>query len=162
MRAQIRNSALHEVSNNDAALVAVRETGRDAASVRTLISRMYLAYRGKGLPSSPGATHHGKRGSSWTTKRTLWPYTLTRRPSMSTAIHRPSACRAMSVLDDFGRMRLYGERASEFGLLVENEPLSEVRLRYRIIDRHYRELADPASTTLAEHCDNTITRSCHD
>jgi len=48
----------------------------------------------------------------------------------------------MSVLDDFVRMRLYRERASEFELLGENEPLSEVRLRYRIIARHYRELAD--------------------
>ena len=39
-------------------------------------------------------------------------------------------------------MRRYRERASEFELLAENEPLSEVRLRYRIIARHYRELAD--------------------
>jgi hypothetical protein len=46
------------------------------------------------------------------------------------------------LLDDFARMRLYRERASEFELLAENEPLSEVRLRYRIIARHYRELAD--------------------
>jgi hypothetical protein len=47
----------------------------------------------------------------------------------------------MSVLDDFVRMRLYRERASEFELLAETELLSEVRLRYRIIARHYRELA---------------------
>jgi hypothetical protein len=48
----------------------------------------------------------------------------------------------MSVLDDFARMRLYQTRASEFGLLAETEPLREVRLRYRIIARHYRELAN--------------------
>jgi hypothetical protein len=48
----------------------------------------------------------------------------------------------MSVLDDFVRMRLYRTRASEFELLAETEPLSEARLRYRIIARHYRELAD--------------------
>jgi hypothetical protein len=40
------------------------------------------------------------------------------------------------------RIRRYRERASEFELLAENEPLSEVRLRYCIIARHYRELAD--------------------
>ena len=48
----------------------------------------------------------------------------------------------MSVLDDFARMRLYGTRASEFELLAETEPVPEVRLRYRIIARHYRELAN--------------------
>jgi hypothetical protein len=48
----------------------------------------------------------------------------------------------MSVLDDFARMRLYRTRASEFELLAETEPLAEGRLRYRIIARHYRELAD--------------------
>lgn len=48
----------------------------------------------------------------------------------------------MSLLDDFARMRLYRERALEFELLAESEPLSEVRLRYRIIAGHYRELAD--------------------
>ena len=48
----------------------------------------------------------------------------------------------MSVLDDFARIRLYRERASEFELLAETEQLSEVRLRYRIVARHYRELAD--------------------
>ena len=48
----------------------------------------------------------------------------------------------MSVLDDFARMRLYRTRASEFELLGETEPLSDVRFRYRIIARHYRELAD--------------------
>jgi hypothetical protein len=45
-------------------------------------------------------------------------------------------------LIEFVRMRRYRERASEFELLAENEPLSEVRLRYRIIAHHYRELAD--------------------
>jgi hypothetical protein len=39
-------------------------------------------------------------------------------------------------------MRRYRERASEFELLAENEPLSEVRFRYRIVARHYPELAD--------------------
>src|SRR5262249_7128682 len=53
-----------------------------------------------------------------------------------------SACRVMSVLDDFARMRLYRTRASEFELLAETEPLSEARFRYCIIARHYRELAD--------------------
>jgi hypothetical protein len=48
----------------------------------------------------------------------------------------------MSVLDDFARMRLYRSRASEFELLAETEPLPEARLRYRIVARHYRELAD--------------------
>jgi hypothetical protein len=48
----------------------------------------------------------------------------------------------MSLIDDFVRMRRYRERASKFELLAENEPLSEVRLRYRIIAHHYRELAD--------------------
>lgn len=50
-------------------------------------------------------------------------------------------CRAMSVLDDFARIRLYRERASEFEWLADNEPISDVRLRYRIIARHYTELA---------------------
>ena len=48
----------------------------------------------------------------------------------------------MSVLHDFARMRLYGTRASKFELLAETEPLREARLRYRIIARHYRELAN--------------------
>jgi len=48
----------------------------------------------------------------------------------------------VSLLDDFARMRLYRKRASEFELLAEGEQLPEVRLRYRIIARHYRELAD--------------------
>jgi hypothetical protein len=61
----------------------------------------------------------------------------------------------MSVLDDFVRMRLYRTRASEFELLAETEPLSEVRLRYRIIARHYRERADREEQSdqarMAEH-----------
>jgi hypothetical protein len=61
----------------------------------------------------------------------------------------------MSVLDDFARMRLYRTRASEFELLAETEPLSEARLRYRIIARHYRELADREEQSdkarMAEH-----------
>ena len=48
----------------------------------------------------------------------------------------------MSVLDDFVRMRLYRERASEFELLAETEASRDVRLRYRLIARHYRELAE--------------------
>jgi hypothetical protein len=48
----------------------------------------------------------------------------------------------MSVLHDFARMRLYATRALEFELLAETEPLREARLRYRIIARHYRELAN--------------------
>jgi hypothetical protein len=53
-----------------------------------------------------------------------------------------SAACDVSLLDDFARMRLYRERASEFELLAESEPLPEVQLRYRIMARHYRELAD--------------------
>jgi hypothetical protein len=34
------------------------------------------------------------------------------------------ACRTMSVLDDFVRIRLYRTRASEFELVAETEPLS--------------------------------------
>jgi hypothetical protein len=48
----------------------------------------------------------------------------------------------MSVLDDFARIRLYRERASEFEWLADNEPISNVRLRYRVVARHYRELAE--------------------
>ena len=48
----------------------------------------------------------------------------------------------MSVLDDFVRIRLYRERASEFELLAETEASSDVRLRFRIVASHYRELAD--------------------
>ena len=48
----------------------------------------------------------------------------------------------MSVLDDLARIRLYRERASEFDLLAETESLPSVRLRYRIVARHYRQLAE--------------------
>jgi hypothetical protein len=39
-------------------------------------------------------------------------------------------------------MRLYRERASEFELLADAEVPSNVQSRYRIVARHYRELAD--------------------
>ena len=52
------------------------------------------------------------------------------------------ACRSMSVLDDFVRMLLYRERASEFELLADAEVSPNVQSRYRIIARHYRELED--------------------
>jgi hypothetical protein len=48
----------------------------------------------------------------------------------------------MSVLDDFVRIRLYRERASEFELLAETEAFPDVQLRFGIIARHYRELMD--------------------
>jgi hypothetical protein len=48
----------------------------------------------------------------------------------------------MSVLDDFARIRLYRKRASEFDLLADTEVSPDVRLRYRIVARHYRDLAD--------------------
>ena len=48
----------------------------------------------------------------------------------------------MSVLDDFARIRLYRGRASEFELLAETEVSPDVRLRFRIVARHYRELMD--------------------
>jgi Zn-dependent oligopeptidase len=48
----------------------------------------------------------------------------------------------MSVLDGFVRMRLYRERASEFELLAETEDSLDVRLRYRIVASHYRELVE--------------------
>jgi hypothetical protein len=48
----------------------------------------------------------------------------------------------MSVLDDFVRIGLYRERASEFELLAETEAFPDVQLRFRIIARHYRELMD--------------------
>jgi hypothetical protein len=63
--------------------------------------------------------------------------------------------RTMSLLDDFARMRLYRDRASEYELLAESELLPEARLRYRIIARHYRELADREQRSdkarMAEH-----------
>jgi hypothetical protein len=61
----------------------------------------------------------------------------------------------MSVLDDFARMRLYRKRASGFDLLAETESLSAARLRYRIVARHYSELADreeqPDKARMADH-----------
>jgi hypothetical protein len=48
----------------------------------------------------------------------------------------------MSVLDVFARMRLYRECASEFELLAETEVSADIRLRFRIVARHYRDLAD--------------------
>ena len=78
----------------------------------------------------------------------VWICRNAKRSSRFFPIHssfrfRPrSVCRAMSVLDDFARMRLYRERASEFELLAETEPHSKARLGYRIVARHYRELAD--------------------
>ena len=48
----------------------------------------------------------------------------------------------MSILDDFVRMRLYRERASEFELLADAEVSPNVQSRYRIVARHYRELAE--------------------
>ena len=48
----------------------------------------------------------------------------------------------MSVLDNFARIRLYRDRASEFEMLAETEQSADVRLRYRVIARHYRELAN--------------------
>jgi hypothetical protein len=48
----------------------------------------------------------------------------------------------MSVLDDFARIRLYRERASQFDLLADAQDSPSVRLRYRVIASHYRRLAD--------------------
>ena len=48
----------------------------------------------------------------------------------------------MSVLDDFARIRRYRERASEFELSADADVSPDVRHRYRIIARHYRELAE--------------------
>jgi hypothetical protein len=47
-------------------------------------------------------------------------------------------------LDDFARILLYRERASEFELLAETEASPDVRLRYRIVARHYREREEQA------------------
>lgn len=48
----------------------------------------------------------------------------------------------MSVLDDFARMRLFRQRALEFDLLADGEASTDVRLRYRIVARHYRDLVE--------------------
>jgi hypothetical protein len=53
----------------------------------------------------------------------------------------------MSVLDVFARMRLSRERASEFDLLAETELSADVRLRFRVVARHYRDLADREEKT---------------
>ncbi|HTE76398.1 MAG TPA: hypothetical protein VK653_06605 [Xanthobacteraceae bacterium] len=49
---------------------------------------------------------------------------------------------AMSVLDDFVRMRRYRNRAAEFDELADIEGFSVVGRRYRTIACHYKELAD--------------------
>jgi hypothetical protein len=48
----------------------------------------------------------------------------------------------MSVLDDFVRMRLFRKRAAEFEWLADTALVPSVRRRYRIVARHYSELAD--------------------
>ena len=48
----------------------------------------------------------------------------------------------VSLLEDFARIRLYRNCASRYELLAERELLPEVRVRYRVIARHYRDLAD--------------------
>ena len=58
----------------------------------------------------------------------------------------------MSILDDFVRMRLYRERASEFELLADAEVSPNVQTRYRIVARHYRELADREEQADTERC----------
>jgi hypothetical protein len=45
-------------------------------------------------------------------------------------------------LDDFARIRLFRERASEFEWLADNATLSSVQRRYRTIARHYKQLAE--------------------
>jgi hypothetical protein len=85
-----------------------------------------MCFFGNGLTISNGI---------FRTANALWRFSLVDSPF---SYRR----RAVSLLDEFVRMRLYRERASEFELLAETEPLSEARLRYRIIARHYRELAD--------------------
>jgi hypothetical protein len=48
----------------------------------------------------------------------------------------------MSVLDDFARMRLYRKKAAEFQWLADSAPVPSVQRRYRVIARHYSDLAD--------------------
>jgi hypothetical protein len=48
----------------------------------------------------------------------------------------------MSILDDFVRIRLYRKQAVEFQWLADNASDQDVQRRYRIIARHYGELAD--------------------
>jgi hypothetical protein len=53
----------------------------------------------------------------------------------------------MSVLDDFMRMRLYRKQAAEFQWLADNALVAAVQRRYRIIARHYGELAEREEQT---------------
>jgi hypothetical protein len=48
----------------------------------------------------------------------------------------------MSVLEDFVRIRLYRKQAAEFDWLADTASLASAQRRYRIIARHYSELAD--------------------
>jgi hypothetical protein len=50
--------------------------------------------------------------------------------------------RCQFVLDDFVRMRLYRKQAAEFQWLADNASVPSVQRRYRVIPRHYSELAD--------------------
>jgi hypothetical protein len=81
--------------------------------------------------------HHIRR----TPTKTQIEFYEKKRP-VRLAFRHIQTCQVMSVLDDFARMRLYGTRASEFELLAETGPFREARFRYRIIARHYRELAN--------------------
>jgi len=54
----------------------------------------------------------------------------------------PAYVRAMSLLDDFERMRVYREKAADFQRLADDAPIPSVQRRYRVIARHYSELAD--------------------
>src|SRR5512133_281939 len=57
IRVQIRESALRERSSDDGAVIAVRETRTDAASVWTSIGRIQGS-RVEGLALAPEPTHH--------------------------------------------------------------------------------------------------------
>jgi hypothetical protein len=48
----------------------------------------------------------------------------------------------MSVLENFVRIRLYRKQAAEFDWLADTASLASAQRRYRIIARHYGELAD--------------------
>jgi len=50
--------------------------------------------------------------------------------------------RAMSLLDDLARIRVYREKAAEFQRLGDYASIPSVQRRYRVIARHYSELAD--------------------
>ena len=45
------------------------------------------------------------------------------------------------MLDDFVRMRLFRKQAAEFQWLADNASVPSVQRRYRVIARHYSELA---------------------